>query len=162
MIATVITDQDNWSFIIHSIVTHYIRNIIFPFAHNPPFITRKLISLLLISLPTSDHILNTHPHPHPHTLFLRASHFQRGAKDLNCFLLETTLDSIRGLTLFPSLDGNGTQTLKNLHQGSKKVNWRTSRCGTWETNLTSNHEDASSIPGLPQWVKEPALPWAGV
>ena len=33
-----------------------------------------------------------------------------------------------------------------------------SRCGAVEMNLTRNHKVADLIPGLDQWIKDPALP----
>ena len=49
-----------------------------------------------------------------------------------------------------------TMALYSSNSKSRR-HWRSAHCGAVEMNLTSIHEDSSSIPGTAQWVKDLAL-----
>ena len=50
------------------------------------------------------------------------------------------------------------QLFGNINKNVKKNTWGVPVVSQWLTNLTKNHEIAGLIPGLAQWVKDPALP----
>ena len=66
-----------------------------------------------------------------------------------------------GLDLIPGLGvphATGQPKKKKKLNSQCKSCFRSSFRGTEEMDLTRFHEDMGSIPGLAQWVKDPALP----
>ena len=110
---------------------------------------------------------------HPHCLFLITSHvaklFSTRGSTAYTQHLYTSLEvfiwtggrkdpfKFTFLSLFYSLflPLNSTIII-----AKKKDYFGSSHCGSAETNLTSIHEDARSITGIAQWVRDLALPWA--
>ena len=58
----------------------------------------------------------------------------------------------------PSLLELMVQWERQLPRGAEIISIESSHHGSAERNPISIHEDAGSIPGLTQWVKDPALP----
>ena len=65
--------------------------------------------------------------------------------------------------IFFNKNGSAVYSFQVLYPNYLNItSFRSSHCGAAETNPTRNHEAVGSIPGLAQWVKDPALPLAVV
>ena len=78
---------------------------------------------------------------------------------LSCFLAPGSQPDVRPPErLSPAAGWCEEPASMQRHPGNGIRNYRSSHRGSAVTSPTSNHKDAGSIPGLDQWVKDPALP----
>ena len=66
------------------------------------------------------------------------------------------------LYLTGSFKQQSPSSMTALKKSRKKTHLGVLVVAQWVKNLTSIHEHVGSIPGLAQWVKDPALPQAAV
>ena len=69
---------------------------------------------------------------------------------------ESSINSLACILLFYKREL--LESTRIFYFNFKNKNWRSSHYDLEVTNPTSIHEDTSSILGLAQWVKDPALP----
>ena len=86
---------------------------------------------------------------------------ERGTWTYPSFLLPRSLPfamraSGKGVVCLPVISSHCPTTV--LDQMHKEQTFGVPIVAQWIKNLTSIHEAAGSIPGLTQWVKDPALP----
>ena len=74
-------------------------------------------------------------------------------------LLQEKWDMSKRLVMFQDLGELPSEDLwLSARKNSRLSHSRSSYCGTVDTNQTGNLQVVGSIPGLDQWVKDPALP----